>query len=101
MLPGLVRHLGGELVSLRATLAVVGARVVVDGVARRPGRPQALAQLPDGRWVVGGPGNPYAALVALLTLLGPLLGGAEALAAVPASWAGEPVGVVGLPGPWY
>lgn len=135
---------------LRAVLAAHGARVVVDGVACRPGRPQALAQLADGRWVVGAPGNPFAALVAVLTLLGPLLAGlggrplpvlpvaplcgdprprpgrtrlvpvgwagggvrpldgrwhgsvrlpaaANALAAVPAGWAGEPVPLVLLP----
>lgn len=112
MLPGLVGHLGGELVltmpvpdtpeaelaeavraaecdvvvvcgsssagpadRLWSVLAGAGARMVVDGVACRPGRPQALAELPDGRWVAGIPGNPYAALVALLTLLGPLLAG--------------------------
>jgi molybdopterin molybdotransferase len=46
----------------------------VDGVACRPGHPQLLAGLPDGRFVLGLPGNPAAALVAALTLLGPLLG---------------------------
>lgn len=112
MLPGVVDHLGGELVltmpvpdtpaselvgavrsadadvvvvcgsssagpadRLRGVLAGLGARLVVDGVACRPGSPQALADLRDGRWLVGVPGNPYAALVALLTLLGPLLAG--------------------------
>ncbi|GAB3844738.1 hypothetical protein GCM10027610_059730 [Dactylosporangium cerinum] len=45
----------------------------VDGVACRPGHPQALARTADGRWVVGLPGNPYAGLVAALTLLEPLL----------------------------
>jgi molybdopterin molybdotransferase len=45
----------------------------VRGVACRPGHPQALATLPDGRWIVSLPGNPYAGLVAALTLLEPLL----------------------------
>ncbi|WP_342768394.1 molybdopterin-binding protein [Actinoplanes lutulentus] len=45
----------------------------VRGVACRPGHPQALAELPDGRWVVSLPGNPFAGLVAALTLLEPLL----------------------------
>lgn len=58
-----------------AALRRLGARVLVDGVDCRPGRPQRLAVLPDGRWVVALPGNPYAALVAALTLLGPLLAG--------------------------
>ncbi|MFG2826967.1 hypothetical protein ACGFWI_05720 [Streptomyces sp. NPDC048434] len=52
-----------------------GARWVVDAVAVRPGHPQLLAQLPDDRWIVGLPGNPYAALTAAHTLLAPLLAG--------------------------
>ena len=60
---------------LRAVLAGLDARLLVDGVACRPGHPQLLAQLPSGSRVVGLPGNPYAALVACLTLLVPLLGG--------------------------
>ncbi|MGH3436481.1 MAG: molybdopterin molybdotransferase MoeA [Sciscionella sp.] len=59
---------------LRATLRACRADIVIDGVACRPGHPQLLAVLPDGHFVVGLPGNPYAALVAALTLLGPLLG---------------------------
>lgn len=56
--------------------AVLNARKAtwhVRGVACRPGHPQALAVLPDGRWVISLPGNPYAGLVAALTLLEPLL----------------------------
>ncbi|WP_158713127.1 hypothetical protein [Streptomyces sp. NRRL S-1813] len=34
-----------------------------DAVACRPGHPQLLAQLPDGCWILGLPGNPYAALL--------------------------------------
>lgn len=60
---------------LRGVLSVLGAEVLVDGVACRPGHPQLLARLGDGRFVVGLPGNPYAALVAALTLLVPLLSG--------------------------
>ncbi|MFJ8159316.1 molybdopterin molybdotransferase MoeA [Streptomyces sp. NPDC096136] len=60
---------------LRRLLADAGARTVVDTVACRPGHPMLLAELADRRWVVGLPGNPYAALVAALTLLGPLLAG--------------------------
>jgi molybdopterin molybdotransferase len=59
---------------LRGALDTVAARVLVRGVACRPGHPQLFAALPDGRFVVGLPGNPYAALVAALTLLSPLLG---------------------------
>ncbi|HSV66625.1 MAG TPA: molybdopterin molybdotransferase MoeA [Mycobacteriales bacterium] len=60
---------------LHAVLAALGGRLVVDGVTCRPGHPQALAVLPDGRYVVGVPGNPLAALVAVHTLVGPLLAG--------------------------
>ncbi|MFI5696807.1 molybdopterin molybdotransferase MoeA [Kribbella sp. NPDC051586] len=53
---------------LRPALNSLGAEFVVDGVACRPGHPQALARLADGRLVLGLPGNPFAALVAFLTL---------------------------------
>jgi molybdopterin molybdotransferase len=56
-------------------LAEVGARLVVDGVAVRPGHPMVLAVLPGHRPLVGLPGNPLAAVGALLVLLGPLLDG--------------------------
>ncbi|GIH89951.1 molybdopterin molybdotransferase MoeA [Planobispora siamensis] len=60
---------------LRSLLDDRAARWVVDTVACRPGHPQLLAGLDGGPWVVGLPGNPYAALVAAHTLLGPLLAG--------------------------
>lgn len=66
---------------LRPWLHEVGAELVVDGVAVRPGHPQVLASLPDGRPLVGLPGNPLAAVAALLGLLGPLLGGMTGLTA--------------------
>jgi molybdopterin molybdotransferase len=53
---------------LRPALTALGAELIVDGVACRPGHPQALAKLTDGRLVVGLPGNPFAALAAFLTL---------------------------------
>ncbi|MFC4065882.1 molybdopterin molybdotransferase MoeA [Actinoplanes subglobosus] len=59
---------------LRGALDRLAARVPIHGVACRPGHPQLFAVLPDGRFVVGLPGNPFAALVAALTLLTPLLG---------------------------
>ncbi|MFG2713022.1 molybdopterin-binding protein [Streptomyces goshikiensis] len=60
---------------LRGLLHDSGARWVVDTVACRPGHPQLLAREVSGRWVVGLPGNPYAALVAAHTVLSPLLAG--------------------------
>ncbi|HEX8868684.1 MAG TPA: molybdopterin molybdotransferase MoeA [Lentzea sp.] len=58
---------------LREVLAGLDAEILVSGVACRPGHPMLLAALPDGRCVVGLPGNPFAALAAVLTLLRPLL----------------------------
>ncbi|MEV6238498.1 molybdopterin molybdotransferase MoeA [Lentzea sp. NPDC051838] len=58
---------------LRRVLAELQAEILVSGVACRPGHPMLLAVLPDGRCVVGLPGNPFAALAAVLTLLNPLL----------------------------
>ncbi|WP_433165284.1 molybdopterin molybdotransferase MoeA [Kribbella sp. CA-247076] len=53
---------------LRPALSAIGAQLIIDGVACRPGHPQALARFADGRLVVGLPGNPFAALAAFLTL---------------------------------
>jgi molybdopterin biosynthesis enzyme len=53
---------------LRPALSALEAEFIVDGVACRPGHPQALARLTDGRLVLGLPGNPFAALVAFLTI---------------------------------
>lgn len=58
---------------LRAVLGEIGAELLVEGVACRPGHPQLLARMPGGPLVVGLPGNPYAALAAALTLLVPAL----------------------------
>ncbi|MGH4008706.1 MAG: molybdopterin molybdotransferase MoeA [Pseudonocardiaceae bacterium] len=60
---------------LRQLLRAAGARWIVDTVACRPGHPQLLAGLGARGWLVGLPGNPFAALVAAYTLLGPLLAG--------------------------
>jgi molybdopterin molybdotransferase len=67
---------------LRPALHDLRATLLVDGVNCRPGHPMLLARLGDsaaapGRqtWVVGLPGNPYAAFVAAHTLLGPLFAG--------------------------
>jgi molybdopterin molybdotransferase len=39
----------------------------------RPGHPAVLAELPDGHFILGLPGNPLAAMLALMTLGEPLL----------------------------
>ncbi|MGW1990045.1 molybdopterin molybdotransferase MoeA [Embleya sp. NPDC001921] len=59
-------------------LADLEADVLVDGVAVRPGHPMLLAHLPGerpgaGRYLVGLPGNPLAAVAGMLTLAVPLL----------------------------
>jgi molybdopterin molybdotransferase len=58
---------------LRSALGELNARILIDGVAMRPGAPALLAQLPDGRFVVALPGNPLAAMMGMLTLAQPLL----------------------------
>ncbi len=65
---------------LHAVTARLDGRIVLDGVAMRPGGSQLLAVLPDGRLVLGLPGNPFAAVAALLTT-GPVL--VDALTARP------------------
>lgn len=57
----------------RRAIAELGGRLVIDGVAMRPGHPVVLAELPDGRFVLGLPGNPLAAMMALSTVGAPLL----------------------------
>lgn len=58
---------------LRKAVAELGGSLLIDGIAMRPGHPAVLAELPDGRFVLGLPGNPLAAMMALFTVGGPLL----------------------------
>jgi molybdopterin molybdotransferase len=69
---------------VRRAVERLGGRLLVDGVAVKPGHPMLLARLPahDGRYRywVGLPGDPLAAYAAVVPLLQPLLdalGGAE------------------------
>lgn len=67
---------GGPVDHLRSALAATGASLVVDTVDCRPGHPMLLATWEVDsrrRWLVGLPGNPQAAIVAMLTLGAPLL----------------------------
>lgn len=57
----------------RDIVAAMGGRLLVDGVAMRPGHPTVLAELPDGRFFLGLPGNPLAAVVGMATVGEPLL----------------------------
>ncbi|WP_432753042.1 molybdopterin molybdotransferase MoeA [Streptomyces sp. JL2001] len=73
----------GPLDHVHPVLAATGATLLVDGVRVRPGHPMLLARLEGGRpgrHLVGLPGNPLAAVSALLTLAEPLL---RALAGAP------------------
>lgn len=51
----------------------IGATLHVEGVAMRPGKPVWFATLPDGRPVLGLPGNPASALVCAELFLAPVL----------------------------
>ncbi|MFJ6700380.1 molybdopterin molybdotransferase MoeA [Streptomyces sp. NPDC091272] len=81
----------GPVDHVRRALEALGARTLVGGVAVRPGHPMLLAVLPDGRPVVGLPGNPLAAVAATATLAVPVL---RTLAGLPpAAATGLPAGV--------
>ncbi|MCJ0903520.1 NTP transferase domain-containing protein [Rhodococcus sp. ARC_M6] len=60
---------GGAADEMRSALDRLGARIVVGRVASRPGGSQVTAVLPNGKVVLGLPGNPYAAVTTLLTML--------------------------------
>ena len=89
----------GRREQLRQAIEAVGGELVVDRVACRPGNPQVLASLPSGRWLVGLPGNPYAGLVACLTLLQPLLRSFSGLPPVQAGSAPVPTEAGSGPAP--
>ena len=69
----------GPVDHLHPALAELGAEYIVNTVAVRPGFPMLLARVPgpDGRprFLAGLPGNPQSAVIALITLVAPLLAG--------------------------
>ncbi|MFF0075050.1 molybdopterin-binding protein [Streptomyces sp. NPDC005494] len=72
----------GPVDHVHPVLARIGAELLVDGVAVRPGHPMLLARLAGGGpCLVGLPGNPLAAVSGLLTLAEPLLRGLAGRAA--------------------
>ena len=84
----------GRADHLLVVLQELGAQVLIDGVDVKPGHPQLLARLPDGRLLVGLPGNPLAALSGLVTLVAPLL---AALSGRPLPPLGRGISRVALP----
>lgn len=48
---------------VKPALAALGIAMIVDGVGVRPGKPTWFGVLPDGRKVLGLPGNPVSAMV--------------------------------------
>lgn len=60
---------------LRTAIDATGGSLIVDQVACRPGHPMLLAGWAAGGRLVALPGNPLAAIVALLTLGQPLVAG--------------------------
>ncbi|QDY11313.1 molybdopterin molybdotransferase MoeA [Micromonospora sp. HM134] len=87
----------GPVDHLHPALEALGADHVVNTVAVRPGFPMLLARLVDAdgrvRFVAGLPGNPQSAIVALVSLVAPLLAGLQgrALPALPQATLAEPV----------
>ncbi|GAB2328197.1 molybdopterin molybdotransferase MoeA [Streptomyces griseoincarnatus] len=71
----------GPVDHVHPTLRRLGAELLVDGVAVRPGHPMLLARFAEQQYLVGLPGNPLAAVSGLVTLAEPLL---RTLAARPA-----------------
>ncbi len=69
---------GGAADQLRGALSRAGARTLVGRVRCRPGGSQLTALLPDGRVVLGLPGNPVAAVATALTMLPAIVDGLTA-----------------------
>ncbi|WP_433827812.1 molybdopterin molybdotransferase MoeA [Actinoplanes sp. CA-015351] len=67
----------GPVDHLHPALAELGAEYIVNTVAVRPGFPMLLARVPGDRprFLAGLPGNPQSAVIALVTLVAPLLAG--------------------------
>lgn len=63
----------GDLDLIKPALAELGAELVINKVAMRPGKPVFFAKLPDGRKVLGLPGNPASAMVCAELFLWPLM----------------------------
>lgn len=58
---------------VREVISRLNARWLIDGVSVTPGAQMLMARLPDGRILVGLPGQPAAAIAGLVTLVAPLI----------------------------
>ena len=65
----------GPVDHLHPALHKLGAEYIANTVAVRPGFPMLLARFPTGQFLAGLPGNPQSAVVALVTLVAPLIAG--------------------------
>jgi len=65
----------GPVDHLHPAIAKLAGEYVINTVAVRPGFPMLLARLPGGQLLAGLPGNPQSAIVALASLVSPLLAG--------------------------
>lgn len=83
---------------LRPAAAALGAQVLIDSIDMRPGHPAMLARFPDGRLLAALPGNPLAALMALMTIVEPILRGATGRPASVPRMAASAVEIRPLPG---
>ncbi|GAB3148767.1 molybdopterin-binding protein [Micromonospora sonneratiae] len=87
----------GPVDHLHPALTELGAEYVVNTVAVRPGFPMLLARVvgADGRvrFVAGLPGNPQSAIVALVSLVAPLLAGLQGrpMPVLPQATLAEPI----------
>ena len=63
----------GPVDFVRVGVSGTGGTMLVEGVDVRPGSPMVLGQWPDQRVLIGLPGNPQAAIVALMTLGRPVV----------------------------
>jgi molybdopterin molybdotransferase len=71
---------------VKPVLKKSGLHLYVEGINVRPGRPTWFGRLPDGRLVLGLPGNPASALVCATLFLEPVLNAMHGAAITTPNW---------------